>query len=344
MSSRLVTLLCLPGLLLSGSLLQAAPRTPQERQVDNAVSRALNFLSREQNPDGSWNIGNQPSTAATSLAVMAFLAGGYVPDEGPYGMQITRGINWVIASQNGNGMLDNTGGHGAMYSHGISTLMLAEVIGMLNKDLAKDVKRSLERAVKVILNAQNVRKPVEHAGGWRYGPDSRDSDLSVTGWQLLALRASKNVGCDVPAENIDAAIAYVKNCSSPGNSGFGYMGRHGSSPTMTGTGIVGLEVCGEHHCEEVLGGARYLLSRPIRQHDNYFYYGVYYTSVGMFKVGGRYWEGSKTHIIQELTSLQQADGSWCGRGSEQGPGPVYATSLAVLALAVEYQYLPIYQR
>ena len=42
---------------------------------------------------------------------------------------------------------------------------------------------------------------------------------------------------------------------------------------------------------------------------------------------------------------KQADGSWMPKhGSEHGAGKVYATSLAVLALTVEYHYLPIYQR
>ena len=130
-----------------------------------------------------------------------------------------------------------------MYSHGISTLMLAEVIGMLDRPSSKRCRRALEGAVRLILNAQNVPKSAQHAGGWRYGPNNRDSDLSVTGWQLLALRAAKNVGCDVPAENIDRAVSYVKNCSVRGRRGFAYQPGGAPTPTRTGTSIIAASAC-----------------------------------------------------------------------------------------------------
>src|SRR4051812_5384828 len=64
-----------------------------DRGVDLAIVNALKFLSAAQRPNGSWEVsaGNE-STAATSLAVMAFLAAGHVPGEGPYGQAIDRGI------------------------------------------------------------------------------------------------------------------------------------------------------------------------------------------------------------------------------------------------------------
>lgn len=324
----------------------AAPRTAEEKEVDDAIVRALEYLARHQEPSGAWRTDSYgESTATTSLAVMAFMAAGHVPGEGPYGRQLLRGIRWVLDHQEANGMLVHRRSHGPMYSHGISTLMLAEVVGMLEGQLAKDCQSALEEAVRLILGAQQVPKSSRHAGGWRYQATSPDSDISVTGWQLLALRAAKNVGCDVPADAIDRAVDYVKGCSVAGNRGFGYQSGRGPTPTRTGTGILCLEVCGEHHAAEALGGAEYLLNRPLRYHDNYFFYGVYYCSVGMFKIGDKYWESTKRHLVEELLDHQETNGSWQVRGrSESRIGRVYCTSMAVLALAVEYQYLPIYQR
>ena len=52
-----------------------------------------------------------------------------------------------------------------------------------------------------------------HRGGWRYRIEHYDgSDISVTGWQIMALRAAKNLGCDVPAETIARAVDYIKRC------------------------------------------------------------------------------------------------------------------------------------
>jgi hypothetical protein len=67
-------------------------------------------------------------------------------------------------------------------------------------------------------------------------------------------------------------------------------------------------------------------------------------TVSLFKVGGRHWDGGKRDRIRSLLALQDRNGLWPAQGNEAQAGPIYATSLAVLALAVEYQYLPIYQR
>lgn len=328
----------------------AAADDTLDAAIDNAVVRGIEFLATAQKPSGAWETESfGESTAATSLAVMAFLAAGHMPGEGPYGKQINRGIRWVIEHQEENGMLVHRKSHGPMYSHGISTLMLAEVYGMVDEDLSRDVRRALERGIALILKSQAVEKHDRHRGGWRYQIDSKDSDLSVTGWQVLALRAAKNVGCDVPAEAIDEAVAYIKRCASLRGGeefqGFGYQPGNGATPTLTGVGILALEVCGDHHSPEAIGAAEFLAARPLRTGSNYFYYGVYYTNVGMFKMGGQYADITREHTADLLISAQQPDGSWLSEHStERRVGPVYSTSLAILALAVDYRYLPIYQR
>ena len=319
----------------------------RQKAIDESIVRALRYISEEQNEDGSWQAGGfGKSTATTSLAIMAFMAAGHVPDEGPYGLQISRGVRWVLTQQQPNGMLVGKGrSHGPMYSHGISSLMLAEVYGMVDNSMAKQVEVGLERAIKLILSAQNHRKEPAHKGGWRYYTTSTDSDLSVSAWQLLALRAAKDAGCDVPAENIDDAIAYVRRLRTQGNRGFGYQSGHSSSATRAGTGIVALEVCGDHHSKAALGAATQILNRPLQRSDAYFYYGAYYCTVGMFKIGGDYWKRIRPIMYETILSEQRADGSWRARqGSEKKAGEIYATTMAVLALAVEYRFLPIYQR
>ena len=324
--------------------------TPEEKkrnkEVDVAIQKALKFLASKQKKSGAWVIDSTgESSAATSLAVMSFMAAGHVPGEGPYGEAIERGIKWVVDHQQKNDLLVAKKSRGPMYSHGISSLMLAEAIGMMKKEDSKKVRKTLERAIRVILESQNMPKSDRHKGGWRYNITSRDSDLSATGWQLLALRAAKDVGCDVPADAIDRAVKYVKKCSVSKNRGFGYQPGSGSSPTRAGTGILCLEICGKHHSKEAMGAADYLISRPLRSSESYFFYGVYYTGVGMFKIGGKHWDATKKHLTKLLLTSQKKDGSWFAkREDERRNGRVYCTSLAILSLSVEYRYLPIYQR
>src|SRR5262245_19541940 len=183
---------------------------PQKDQLDQVIDKALKFLQKHQDPDGSWPAARGGRSAGiTALGVMAFLSAGHVPGEGPYAETVEKGIRAVMKMQQANGLLSSVG-HGEMYHHGICTLMHAEVVGMTDGKLSKEVKERLKKAVKVILNAQ--RTAGNDRGGWRYMMGSNDADISVTGWQLLALRAAKNVGCDVPPERIEWACEYMNRC------------------------------------------------------------------------------------------------------------------------------------
>ena len=322
----------------------AAP--PRSLEVDRAVGKAIRYLASQQQASGAWRSQQGESSAVTSLSLMAFMAAGHVPNEGPHGKNIDRGIRFVLDHQQPSGLLVTDKTHGPMYEHGICTLMLAEVAGMVDEPLASRVRTGLSRAVLLILKAQAVSKDARNAGGWRYTPTSNDSDLSATGWQLLALRAAKDVGCDVPAEAIEAAVGYVKKCSAMNRGGgFTYQPGEGVTATRTGTGILCLEICGEHHAPDTLAAANVLRRRPLRYDEQWFFYGVYYCMVGMFQVGGDAWTETRDVLAATLLERQSGDGAWTGQGSnEAGFGAGYCTSLAVLALSVEYQYLPIYQR
>jgi hypothetical protein len=316
-------------------------------KAEEAVRRALEYLKTTQKPDGAWEAMFGKATSVTSLAVMAFLACGHVPGEpGPYRETIERGVRFVLKSQKPNGMLVANTSHGPMYCHGISTLMLAEVVGMTpDAALAADIRAALAKAVDLILKAQGIGKNRENTGGWRYQPTSPDSDISVSGWQLMALRAAKSTGCAVPSANIDRAIGYLKECAVKNGGGFAYQPGGGPNNPRTGTGILALEICGEHLTPEAVAGAEYLLKHDPQWSSQYFFYEVYYCSQAMFQVGDTYFRKYYPRLTKLLLRHQDKDGSWLsGDGNDRSGGRDYCTAMAVLALAVEYRYLPIYQR
>jgi hypothetical protein len=320
---------------------------PADPKAEAAMRRALEYLKANQKPDGAWEAAFGKATSVTSLAVMAFLACGHVPGEpGPYRDTVERGVRFVLNSQRPNGMLVASTSHGPMYCHGISTLMLAEVVGMMpDSALADDTRKALAKAVSLILKAQGIGKNRDNAGGWRYQPNSVDSDISVTGWQLMALRAAKSAGCAVPAANIDRAVNYLKLCAVKDGGGFGYQPGGGPNNPRTGTGILALEICGEHLTPEAVAGAEYLLKHDPSWSSQYFFYEVYYCSQAMFQVGDRYFRKYYPKLLNVLVAHQDPDGSWLsGDGNDRSGGRSYCTAMAVLALAVEYRYLPIYQR
>ena len=340
----------IPTLFLSALVtpLPAQSDAESRDKLEKGINKALHFLKTKQRNDGSWLLFRNPSSAATSLAVMSFLSAGHVPGEGPYADTVDKGIQWVLKNQRNNGLL--AGSSYQMYEHGISTLMLAEVYGMTDPKTALKVKTALEKAVKIILQAQRTRGV--HKGGWRYNITSPDADLSVTGWQLLALRAAKNVGCDIPAERIDMAVNYVKRSYvARGKDGGAFRYTMGGNETIpcTGTGILCLELCEKHHTRQATSAGAYLVKKTNlpRMGGVHFFYNVYYGSQATFQLGGSNWEIYRPHLHDLLLKNQGQDGSWGGNSRGGGfthYGPVYGTSMCVLALTVEYRFLPIYQR
>lgn len=311
-------------------------------RLEKSVNRALKYLHGVQDSDGAWRLNTNKNVAATSLAVMAFLSAGHVPGEGPYGKAIAKGIRWVVKHPVGVNDSNNpyfpTGAY-TMYERGISTLMLAEVVGMTDAKLSPLVKKALEREVRLILKGQR-QKGVD-AGGWRYQLFGNDADVSVTGWQLMALKAAKNVGCDVPAERIEMAVKFLRRCRDARSGGFCY--RPGAQLTVacTGTAILCLELCDKHHSADARRAGSYLLKHPPRWNTMHFFYSIYYCSQATFQLGGNYWAFYRPRLHEVLMEHQHNDGRWSG---SFGFGPAYSTSMGVLALTVEYRFLPIYQR
>ncbi len=342
------TLLLSVTLLLACSLPGAAQPPAKDSPVDRAIERGLQNLKALQSPvDGSWRgPGTAENPAITGLAVMAFLSAGHVPGEGPYGEVIENGIRWILRKQAPNGLIAAAGQH-EMYHHGIATLMLAEVAGMTDGELGKEVRQKLEKAVAIILKAQ--RKNGQDRGGWRYHVAPVDgSDISVTGWQLMALRAAKNLGCDVPAENIELAVEYIKRCQDARTGGFDY-NPHGSlTVACTGTSILGLEICGKdrHHSPEALRAGSFLIQDRNLPYWNqqWFFYSIYYGSQAAFQLGGNYWSVYRPRLHEVLLRNQSASGFWEGHSADSRYGRSYCTAMAILALTVEYRFLPIYQR
>ncbi len=306
--------------------------TPATR---SAIDAGLAYLAASQRPDGSFEGPRGRNTGVASFAVLSFMSTGVVPERGPQGKVVARGIDYVLSNAQLNGLISNPQdtAHGPMYEHAMSTLLLAETWGMYHRSGVLD---ALQRAVDLILAAQNDQ------GGWRYEPRPADADVSVTVMQLVALRAAKDAGIRVPRRTFESAIAYVKSCAQP-NGGFLYQPGTGSDGyARSAAGVCSLLVCGDFESPEVLAGLGYLQERklqPFRSRDSHLHYGVFYAAQAMYQAADpRHWQAWYPAVRDELISLRESDGHWDGEA-----GPIYGTAFSVLALSVPYRYLPIYQ-
>jgi hypothetical protein len=325
-------------ILLTASF--ASAQAPKKDRLETSVDRGLAFLALLQEKDGAWLGNGVPHPAISSLSVMAFLAAGHVPGEGPYQANVDKGIRYVLAKQRPDGIFSATDWD-EMYQHAICTMMLCEASAMCDAKLARQIRPKLEIAIKRILESQ--QSDAGNKGGWRYRYGGPGADLSVSGWQILALRAARNLGCDVPAQRIELALHYVKECRDPRSGGFCYQPGGTATLACTGTGILTLELCGKehHHSREAIQAGSYLLKTPLRTEDQHFYYTAYYCSQAMFQLGNNYWNIYRPKLHKLLLDSQQRNGGWL---TNDGLGANYSTALAILALTVEYRLLPLYQR
>jgi hypothetical protein len=311
-------------------------------RIDPAIDRGLAYLISQQNPDGSFAQIYGKTTAIPALVGMALLSRGYQPTGGPHAEVLTRCIDYVLNHQRDDGMLTaDERGNGPMYAHNIGTLFLSEVSGMVDPARQERLNKTLKAALQVILKAQAVEKAEQYRGGWRYHPNSYDSDMSCSGWALMALRSAKGNGAAVPDEAIAKAVAYVLSLQHKELGCFGYMNTEQHRETLTGMALLCLELCGMHGTPETTKAADFILKDfrqlPGREYETY---GNYYNAQAMFQMGGRYWETYAPWMYTHYLTKQRDDGSW--EASEGGP--VYATSMMVLAFTVPYRQLPIYQR
>ena len=325
---------------LPSSLLSAAP---VEDEVDQAIERGLDYLLATQKDDGSYGGQFGDTVAVPALAAMACLARGHVPGDAKYGALIERSLDYILSVQDARGYFGEKG-NGKMYAHAIATLLLTELSGMVDTEHQSKIDVALPKAVRLILDAQNVNKSDFHAGGWRYTPDANDSDTSCSGWCLMALRSARHNGCQIPPSAISRAVKYMHAHHSKNLGCFGYQNAEQYGVTLSGAGILCLELCGKHEDPDSLAAAKYLMRVYKTEMDNqgYRYYGMYYASQGLFQIGGENWKEFSEWMYSTWVPRQRADGSWPGSGGEQNPA--YTTSMIILAFAVPYRQLPVYQR
>ncbi len=333
----------------------------QWERIDTSVDLALEYLATQQRRDGSFNTLATGQPGVTSLCVLAFLARGHVPGEGPYGKRLNRAIDFVLSKQRSDGLLFDlqvgpwsygSAAHTGIYNHAIAGLMLSEVYGMGDAARQERIRAGVSQAVAFTLGHQSrFHRNRQEQGGWRYlklADQRSDADLSITAWQLLFLRSAKNAEFEVPQKAINEAMGYVERCFDPRRGTFMYCIVSGrlATPAMAGAGIVSLSMGGQHESASAHRAAQWMQRLPFDRYrgvDRY-HYAAYYCSQAAFQLGGDEWARFYPPLMSALVENQDPDGSWQREARESGYGNTYSTALAVLALAPPYQILPIYQR
>lgn len=337
--------LSLLALLPSLRAAEPAKRDPivVDEKTEAVIKGALKWLASKQAPNGAWGASGDEQrhpVAMTAYTLMAFQSAGQLPGEGEFGKNVTLGMNYLVDQISPEGLFANRNSGQYMYGHGIACIALGELYGQTRSPA---MRPKLEKAIKLIIAAQN------NEGGWRYRPVASDADISVTVLQLVALRAAKNGGLDVPQKTIDAAVKYVKACQHAPSGGFAYQPGRDPGFARTAAAIYSLQVCGLYDDPMVKQGSDYLVKNNTKN-DQWFTYGNFYAAPAQYMIGGETWAKwypqVKATLLKAVTSLRGETYYWepkldVGQG---GVGPTFVTAVYTMILAMPYHYIPLYQR
>ena len=82
------------------------------------------------------------------------------------------------------------------------------------------------------------------------------------------------------------------------------------------------------------------VSRNIEHNEaSYSFYFRYYMAQALFQSDFESWQLWNTKTMRQLKGLQNQDGSF-----QSNHGQAYGTAMSMLALALNYRFLPIYER
>ena len=119
--------------------------------------------------------------------------------------------------------------------------------------------------------------------------------------------------------------------------------------------MLALQLHGRRKDPMVQSTADWIMAQPISRPGDHtrVYYGYYFTSHAMAQAGGKYWDNYFPRLVRRLLPFQDPDGSWRAgpryRAADHPPseetlGRPYNTAIAILALTLPDQLLPIHQR
>jgi hypothetical protein len=309
---------------------------------DVAVVKGLQWLKSSQSQDGSWSGG----PAATGLALLAYLGHCETPLSEEFGDSCLRAItNLVNLGMKTNGQLSSQpGSHDAPYEHGIATYALAEAT-----TFCKQLKINVPNLQQVTQQAGQFIIDNQHpSGGWDYAyveTGNRGGDLSITAWQIQALKACEHSRLDF--RNLQKcasnASAYVEKLAAPSGA-FGYSNSGDGGGRLTGAGMLCLQIWNKGSRSATRNGGRYIdqnvkLDYNSASGDLYCHY---YNAQAMLNRGGEQWKRYNAMFREQLLQNQNVDGSFKSPGG--GNGKVrdahFTTCLASLMLEVYYRFLP----
>ena len=288
-----------------------------------------------------FSLGNPKSTdkmAMTGMALLCYLGHCELQDSPDFGPTVRKAIDFITST---TPEPEIKGGPGS-YSHPIRTYALCEAYTMTK---IKKLEEYARRSTLHIINGQNEN------GGWAYGYGkgvAAHTDLSVTGWNIQALKAAVYTGISIPGidEALDKAIKYTKECQDKQGK-FAYQRGKGGKSSLTGAGVLCLQIWKNAKSEEAEKGLEWIVQNEAikTEWSQIDVYGWYYNAQACFQAtgvsgGSKFWKAWNKDFQQTVCSNQAPDGHWPHGNHFHGDTDIYRTTMTILMLEVYYRYMP----
>lgn len=318
--------------------------------TEAAVKAGLKWLAYNQLADGGWSLqrpyndgaANEDRTAATAMALNAFLGAGHTHQSGEYKEVVDRGLRFLLRRQDKEGFFaKGEPSHNQMYSQAIATITVCEAYGLTSDS---NLKVAATRAIKFAEWSQGRQK------GWRYEP-REDSDLSVTGWYMMALMTGKMAGLE-PSEKVIRSVSdYLDSVQHDYGARYAYQRPEPPSLSMTAEGLLCRQYLGWPASHPALQRAielDLLPNAPSTKDEIYSVYYWYYATQVLHHVGGKAWDAWNEKMRVTLPALQRKKepeiGSWDPKDDQFGAsgGRLYTTCFCIYCLEVYYRHLSLY--
>ena len=279
-----------------------------------------------------------PSTAATGLALLAFLGAGYTHEEGKYADVVQKGL-YYLRSAGAESQYGIDWQQGSMYGHGIALMAVSEAAAMTIKDgeYDRDLRELARRGTNFTTSAQHK------SGSWGYVPGS-PGDTTLTGWQVLSLMAAKRNQIPLPSLTLSRAKSFVLSTSLEGQYSFGYQAPPGE-PTTTAIGLTLLLYLGQSpgytpFDRAIIEMAERGPTLTNLYHDYYATLTLHHVQNALF---APYFMKVREHLIATQSHNGHEQGSWHfkDRWGDVG-GRLYSTAMSAMILEVPYRYMPLY--
>jgi hypothetical protein len=347
--------------------------------------------------DPKENLNDHYDEGLTGLALLCFLGAGFSHESKQdivdtamgkrhkIGEVVKNGLQWLVKKQGQDGSFSKD--RAFMYNEALAGLALTEAYGLTQNRYWKE---PAQRSVDFLQKSQRPSPTGNGLWGWRYASrmdveqfqgsgasmdeqakkDLFDSDTSVTGWAVMALKSAQISGLTVSKDSMEGAMAFCKYVT--GSDGLvGYLTPQGAGQSVSGpkdhftyhpTVMSALGMCirifAEHNPDDPfldLAAKRIVADLPTVSKDklsvDYYYW--YYGSLALNQLdgpdsprkSGKYWGPWNKAMVDAVTAMQDKGERTCGSGGwlfgdrwSYAGGPVYTTAINVLTLEVYYRY------